>query len=95
MDNRRVLNLFPAMAPPAEKLVTPVSLVVDAILCIAFFAFIFSLLRIHVPSNDPTMVALWAGLATSCMTGVFWLAVQMFRVVLRFQLQQSKSKSKK
>ena len=75
------------MASPAEKLVTPVSLVVDAILCIAFFAFIFSLLRIHVPSNDPTMVALWAGLATSCMTGVFWLAVQMFRVVLRFQRQ--------
>ena len=23
MDNRRILNLFPAMAPPAEKLVTP------------------------------------------------------------------------
>lgn len=80
------------MAQPAEKLVTPVSLIVDAILCIAFFAFMFSLLRIHVPSNDPSMVALWAGLATACMTGVFWLAVQMFRVVLRFQLQSTSKK---
>jgi hypothetical protein len=92
VDKPPILNLFPAMAPPAEKLVTPVSLVVDAIVCIAFFALIFSLLRIHVPSNDPTMVTLWAGLATSCMTGVFWLAVQMFRVVLRFQLQSTSKK---
>lgn len=91
MDNLRLLNLvlasFPAMAQPTEKLVTPVSLVVDAILCIAFFAYMFTLLRSHVPSNDASMIALWAGLGSACMTGVFWLAVQMFRVVLRFQRQ--------
>lgn len=70
----------------SEKLVTPVSLVVDLVLVVAFFAFIFSILRSHVPSNDVKMVWLWAGLAASCMTGVFWLAIQMFRVVLRAQL---------
>lgn len=73
------------MAQPTEKLVTPVSLIVDAILVVAFSVYMFTLLRSHVPSSDPKMIALWAGLATSCMAGVFWLAVQMFRVVLRFQ----------
>jgi hypothetical protein len=69
-----------------EKLVTPVSLVVDAILVGAFFIFMMGMLKSHVPSNDPTMIWVWAGLASSCMSGVFWLAVQMFRVVLRGQL---------
>ena len=70
----------------SEKLVTPVSLVVDAILVGAFFIFMLILLKSHVPSNDPMMIWLWAGLASSCMTGVFWLALQMFRVVLRAQM---------
>jgi len=73
------------MAQP-EKLVTPVSLIVDAILVGGFFIFMLFLLRSHVPSNDPKMIWLWAALASSCMTGVFWLAVQMFRVVLRAQM---------
>jgi len=29
------------------------------------------------------MIALWAAIGTSCLTGVFWLALQMFRVVFR------------
>jgi len=70
----------------SEKLVTPVSLVVDAVLVIGFFIYLFSLLRSHVPSNDPNMVKVWAGLGSACMTGVFWLALQMFRVVLRAQM---------
>lgn len=79
-----------AQPPPTEKLVTPVSLIVDAILCLAFFAYMFTLLRSHVPSNEASMIALWAGLGSACMTGVFWLAVQMFRVVFRFQRQSRK-----
>jgi hypothetical protein len=31
------------------------------------------------------MIMLWGGLTAACMSGVFWLAVQMFRVVLRAQ----------
>lgn len=64
---------------------TPMSLLVDAILVGAFFIFMFFVLQSHVPSNDPTMIALWSALAASCLSGVFWLAVQMFRVVFRFQ----------
>jgi hypothetical protein len=38
-----------------------------------------------VQTNDPKMTLLWGGLTAACMSGVFWLAVQMFRVVLRAQ----------
>lgn len=72
-------------SPAAQKAVSPISLVVDAVLVLGFFAFIFSLLKSHVPSNDPMMVMLWAGLSAACMSGVFWLAIQMFRVVLKAQ----------
>jgi hypothetical protein len=75
-----------------EKLTSPVSLVVDAILVIGFFLYLFSLLKSHVPSNEPTMIFLWAGLTSACMSGVFWLAIQMFRVVLTAQRMANKQK---
>jgi hypothetical protein len=74
-----------AQSEPSEKLVTPVSLVIDLILVVAFFIYMFGVLKSHVPSNDPKMIMLWAGLGSACLTGVFWLAVQMFRVVFSFQ----------
>jgi hypothetical protein len=73
-----------------EKLTSPVGMVVDAILVIGFFLFLFSLLKSHVPSNDFAMVFIWAGLTSACMSGVFWLAIQMFRVVLSAQLLAKK-----
>jgi hypothetical protein len=73
------------MAQSDQKLVTPLSLVVDAILVAAFFLYMYSLLKIHVQSNDPTYIMLWGGLASACMSSVFWLAIQMFRVVFRAQ----------
>jgi len=83
MDKPSLPALPCPMAQSAEKLVTPVSLVVDLVLVVAFFAFIFSVLKSHVPSTDPKMVVIWAAIGTSCLTGVFWLALQMFRVVFR------------
>lgn len=74
------------------KLTTPVGLVVDAVLVIGFFAYLYTLLESHVPSNDPKMVVLFAGLTAACMSGVFWLAIQMFRVVLSAQLLAKKNK---
>jgi hypothetical protein len=78
------------MSLPERKSVTPTSLVVDAVLCLAFFAILFGPLRSHVQSHDPKMIALWAGLTAACLTAVFWLAVQMFRVVLRAQREARK-----
>jgi uncharacterized protein YqgC (DUF456 family) len=73
------------MSQPVTKLTSPLSLLVDAILVVGFFIGIYTLVSPHVPSTDKKMIMLWGGLCAACMTGVFWLAVQMFRVVLSAQ----------
>ncbi len=73
------------MASSDTKLVTPLSLLVDAILVGAFFVLMFFVLSPHVPSNNKMDIAIWAGLTSACMSGVFWLAVQMCRVVYKAQ----------
>ena len=78
------------MSSPLGKLTSPISLVVDGVLVLGFFLFIYTLVSQHVPSNDPKMVLLWGGLTSACMSGVFWLAIQMFRVVLKAQLAAKK-----
>lgn len=78
------------MAQPEPKLVTPASLAVDAVLVVVFFAYMYGVLSPHVTSNDPKMIMIWGALTTSCLTGVFWLALQMFRVTLRAQRDANK-----
>ncbi len=73
------------MSQPEQKLTSPASLAVDAVLLIAFFAYLYSVVSTHVPSTNPHMIMLWGALTAGCMTGVFWLALQMFRVVFRAQ----------
>lgn len=85
VDKARDVRLLGAMAQPETKLTSPASLAVDAVLVIGFFLFIYSIVAPHVPSNDKSMILLWGGLCAACMTGVFWLCIQMFRVVLRAQ----------
>ena len=84
-------SLFDLMAQPEQKFTSPTSLVVDAILVIGFFTFMYGVLQKHVPSDDPKMIMLWAALTSACISGVFWLAVQMFRVVLRAQREANKA----
>ena len=78
------------MAQSESKHTTPVSLAVDAVLVIGFFLFLYSLVKIHVPSTNPKMIMLWGGLTAACMSGVFWLCIQMFRVVLKAQRAANK-----
>lgn len=73
------------MSQPEKKLTSPASLALDAVLVIAFFLFIYTVVAPHVPSTSKTMILLWGGLTAACMSGVFWLCIQMFRVVLRAQ----------
>lgn len=80
------------MSTPGKKSLSPVALLIDAVLVAGFFALIFRLVSSHVPSNDPKMVALWAGLTSACMSGVFWIAIQMFRVVLAVQIADRRRK---
>jgi hypothetical protein len=80
------------MAQSEQKLTSPVSLVVDAILVVAFFLYLYSLVSPHVPTSDGKMTLLWGGLCAACMTAVFWLCIQMFRVVLKAQRTDRRSK---
>jgi hypothetical protein len=78
------------MANSEQKLVTRGSLLVDAVLLVTFFIFFFNILKSHVPATTPLWLNIGSAYATSCMTGVFWLALQMFRVVLRFHRESKK-----
>jgi hypothetical protein len=75
---------------PETKLVTPASLLVDFILVGIFFVVMFGLVRSHVPSDDIKVVVGWSALTAACMSGVFWLVIQMFRVVVRAQRAEKK-----
>jgi hypothetical protein len=77
------------MQTPERKLVTPATLVVDVILVIAFFSFMFWVVASHVPSTDRRMILLWGAVCSSCLTCLFWLALQMLRVVARAQREGS------
>lgn len=85
MDKPGLSGCFCAMDQP-QKHTSPASLAIDAVLVIAFFLFMYTIVSSHVPTNDASMRLLWGALCSACMSGVFWLCIQMFRVVLRAQL---------
>jgi hypothetical protein len=78
------------MSSPEKKPFSIVSLVIDLVLTAIAFAIFFTLIKSHVPSNDPKMIILWGALAASCLSGVFWLALQMLKVVFNFQRELRK-----
>ena len=78
------------MDQPDRKSATPASRALDAGLTLAVFAFLTWILSSHVPSNDPFYIWLWGGIGASCLTGVIWLCLQMFRAVLRAPLAAKK-----
>lgn len=68
-----------------KKPFSVVTLLIDLALTAVAFVIFYSLVHSHVPSSDPKMIMLWGGLTAGCMSGVFWLAWQMFKVVFQFQ----------
>ncbi len=86
----RLRLLERVMQQPENKLVTPASMAVDAILVIAFFLFMYRVVASHVPSKDHRMLLVWGAACSACLTTLFWLALQMFRVVLKAQRQAQK-----
>jgi hypothetical protein len=73
------------MSTPEKKSASPIALIIDLVLTAGFFVFIFGVVKPHVTSLESDMANLWGALTAGCMTGVFWLAMQMFKSVLRFQ----------
>jgi len=90
LDKARPALCFRGMSSPAKKSYTVVSLAIDLVLTAIAFVIFYSLVNSHVPSNDPKMVMLWGGLTAGCMSGVFWLAWNMLKVVFKFQRESRK-----
>lgn len=63
-----------------QPLVTKKGVSVDLVLSVLFFLFMREVLVPHVPSQDPTSVFIVSSMTAFCMTGVFWIAANMFRV---------------
>lgn len=74
------------MDQPVRKPLNRATVALDALLTLVVFVFFTLILRSHVPSNDPFYMWLWGAITATCMAALFWLALQMFRVVLRAQL---------
>jgi uncharacterized membrane-anchored protein len=78
------------MSSPEKKPFSIVSLVIDLVLTGIAFVIFYWLVNSHVQSNDPKMIMLWGGLTAGCLSGVFWLAWQMVKVVFKFQRESRK-----
>jgi len=78
------------MSSPEKKPFSVVSLVIDLVLTGIAFVIFYWLVNSHVQSNDPKMIMLWGGLTAGCLSGVFWLAWQMLKVVYKFQRESRK-----
>ncbi|MDG1326225.1 MAG: hypothetical protein P8P49_10690 [Opitutales bacterium] len=73
-----------------QPLVSKIGIVIDLILSFIVFIFLGAyVLPQHVPSDDSFVVNIVAFMTSFCMTGVFWMAVNMFRVTL-VDFQRSK-----
>jgi hypothetical protein len=84
-DKRGPAPSFSFMASSEKKPFSFLILFIDLVITAIAFCIFYRLVRSHVPSNDPAMILLWGCLAASCMTGVFWLALQMLKTVFVFQ----------
>jgi hypothetical protein len=68
------------------------NVVLDSALTLAAFLFFTWIARGHVPSESELIKSLVGSFTGACMAGVFWLAWQMFRVVLRGQREDAQQK---
>jgi protein-S-isoprenylcysteine O-methyltransferase Ste14 len=70
------------------KLITKQAVVIDLVLTVVFFVWITSVLKKHVPWSEAgeTAVLLGAAYCGSCLAGVFWMALNLFRVTLADQM---------
>ncbi|MDB6113884.1 MAG: hypothetical protein JWQ83_1431 [Lacunisphaera sp.] len=78
------------MATSEKKPFSVVELIIDLLLTAVAFSIFYWLVNSHVPSDDPKMVMFFGASAAACMSGVFWLALQMLKTVFRFQRDSRK-----
>ena len=71
------------------KLVSRKGLIIDLVLAAIWFVFFAFILRPYVPAQSETTQIAIAIFTSACLTGVFWLALSMFRVVRVDQMQRA------
>ena len=82
-------------APSEQKHVTPATIGVDLVLIGIFFYFMFGWVKAHVASNDAFFINFFGASTALCVTGVFWMAIQMFRVVVAGEKRLKEQRSGK
>ena len=70
------------------KLITKQAVAIDLVLTVVFCGWITSILKKHVPWSEAgeTAVLLGAAYCGLCLAGVFWMALNLFRVTLADQM---------
>lgn len=75
------------------KLVSARGAFIDLLLTLACFLFFtFIVLPKHVPGYTPAVVYTFAAYTSLCITGVFWISLNLFRVTLVDQLIRRKQR---
>ena len=74
-----------------QKLTSPKTILFDLVLTGIFFLFMTWVLRPFVPAQSAFVIWFFAGFTALPLTGVFWLACQMFRVTLTDQLRRGQA----
>jgi hypothetical protein len=92
---RNATNVSP-MDNLKPKLVTKQGAIIDIVLSVIFFFWMTTVLKKHVPwvESGETAVLIGAAYASACLTGVFWLALSLFRVTLADQILQKTESGK-
>lgn len=65
----------------------------SVVLALVFWACFTRILLPFVPAETPAWAYLWAGFTAICLTGVFFLAVHMFQLVLQEQRKARRERS--
>lgn len=72
----------PHTLTPTAQLFPVRRLIVDVILTGGFWLFMAVILRPHVPSDHPFWINVWSAITAFCLSVLFFIALQMFRLVL-------------
>lgn len=72
----------PKAYPKTAEMFPVRRLIIDLVITGGFWTFMMLVLRNHVPSTDPFWITVWSCITALCLSGVFFMALQMFRLVL-------------
>lgn len=75
-----------------KKLTTTKSVIFDIFLSIIFLVYMTFVCAEHAPAQTESMRYIVGAYTATCLTGVFWIAVQLFRVTLVDQLNRRRKK---